>query len=186
MKRPFLLRDTGHLWFLALVIVAVGAGFVVLRGWMVPPSYGAKGPYRADALTQIASAPSVVPADSVCLECHAKVGEERSGSLHKAVRCWHCHGLGTEHVQQARLAAKTEGAKPPPAKPWDGDFQTTIDLFVTKDRATCLVCHESAIGMPEKFKKIVVAQHLEEMGAENSASPDVCFECHGGHDTAAK
>lgn len=186
MSRGSLWQDTAHLWLLGAALVLGGLGFVVLRGWMVPSSYGEKGPYRADALQQIASRPSLVPADSVCLECHAKVGEERAESLHKAVRCWHCHGLGTEHIREARLAAKKEGAKPPPAQPWDGDFQTTIDLFVTKDRRTCLVCHESAIGMPANFKKIVVAQHLEDMGAENAASPDVCFECHAGHDTAAK
>lgn len=186
MKLATLARDTGHLWFLVLLIAVVGAGFVALRGWMIPPSFGERGPYRAAALQEIAAHPSVVPADSECLACHVKVGEERASSLHQAVRCWHCHGLGGEHMKQARLAAQTEGAKPPPALPWDGDFRTTLDLFVTKDRATCLVCHESTVGMPEKFKKIVVAQHLEEMGAENPASRDVCFECHGGHDTAPK
>jgi hypothetical protein len=186
MSRGSLLKDTAHLWLLGSALVVGGLGFIVLRGWMTPASYGEKGPYRAEALQQIAARPSVVPADSVCLECHSKVGEERAESLHKVVRCWHCHGLGTEHVREARLAAKTAGAKPPAAQPWDGDFQTTIDLFVTKDRRTCLVCHESAIGMPANFKKIVVAQHLEDMGAENASSPDVCFECHAGHDTAAK
>ncbi len=113
MSRGSLLKDTAHLWMLGSALVVGGLGFIVLRGWMTPASYGEKGPYRAEALQQIAARPSVVPADSVCLECHSKVGEERAESLHKVVRCWHCHGLGTEHVREARLAAKTAGAKPP-------------------------------------------------------------------------
>jgi hypothetical protein len=39
--------------------------------------------------------------------------------------------------------------------------------------------------MPEDFMKINVAEHLEEMGAEEPESRETCFECHGNHDTAA-
>jgi nitrate reductase cytochrome c-type subunit len=67
------------------------------------------------------------------------------------------------------------------AKPWDGDFFTTLDLFITKDRATCLSCHEKVVGMPANFRSIDVKSHLADQGAENIDSPDVCFECHTGH-----
>ena len=68
--------------------------------------------------------------------------------------------------------------------PPHGDVRAYIDLFITQDRATCLVCHESMVGMPEGFKQINVAEHLEDMGAEEVKGRDVCFECHMGHDTA--
>jgi hypothetical protein len=38
--------------------------------------------------------------------------------------------------------------------------------------------------MPEDFKKTNVAEHLEEMEADEPTSRETCFECHGGHDTA--
>jgi len=126
----------------------------------------------------------MLQADKVCLECHTDVGEERAESLHKAVRCIHCHGLALEHVAVARKAAESADVSVPGAEEWDGDFLTSLDLYVTQDRATCLACHESRVGMPADFQKIVVAEHLEEMGASEPASRETCFECHGGHDTA--
>ncbi|HIF30929.1 MAG: hypothetical protein ABGX22_19935 [Pirellulaceae bacterium] len=176
--------DTRHLWILLVLIAAVGGGFLAVRGRMVPESFGQHGPYRAEALTEIASQPSVFQADSVCHECHQDVQEERAESLHKAVRCTHCHGLGREHVVRARKAAESPGFAIDPAAEWDGSFLTDIDLFTTHDRKTCLVCHEAVVGMPEDFRKINVAEHLEEMEASEPTSREACFECHGGHDTA--
>ncbi|MBT4863883.1 MAG: hypothetical protein HON53_02020 [Planctomycetaceae bacterium] len=177
-------RDSLHLWIVSFLVIAGGSVFVWGRGQLVPETYGEQGPYRAAALEKLASKPSVLVSDSVCLKCHADVGEERAESLHKAVSCNHCHGLGREHVVQAQKAAKTPGLTIDSAKEWDGNFMTHIDLFITQDRATCLVCHESMVGMPEGFKQINVAEHLEDMGAEEVKGRDVCFECHMGHDTA--
>ena len=63
------------------------------------------------------------------------------------------------------------------------NFQTDVDLYITKDRATCLACHQAVVGMPKDFKKINLAQHLEDEGAEEPNSPETCFECHEGHNT---
>lgn len=177
-------RHSGHLWLLLLLIIAGVVGYVAIRGQMVPATYGDQGAYRAAALREIAARPSKWHTDATCLECHQNVTKEREGSLHEAVRCFHCHGGGTKHVEWARVAAKSPGTAIPPAQKWDGNFLTTIDLYLTKDKATCLSCHQEAVGMPEKFKKINLAQHLEEMGASEPNSPDVCAECHKGHNTA--
>lgn len=176
-------RDTGHLWIVFLLIAAGGAAFFLVRGRLVPESYGVTGPYRGAALEEIAARPSTWHSDATCHECHQKVADERADSLHKSVRCFHCHGAGREHVTQARLAAKTPGTKIPPASEWDGDFLTKLDLYVTKDRATCLSCHQEAVGMPASFRKIDVAEHLESMGASEPDSREACFECHQGHNT---
>ncbi|MFQ5730530.1 MAG: hypothetical protein ACE5KM_01115 [Planctomycetaceae bacterium] len=177
-------RDARHLWIMLFLVAGGGAGFLWIRGQMVPETFGQQGPYRAAALDEIAAKPSVLPADAVCLKCHADVGKERAEALHKAVRCFHCHGLGRDHVAQARKAAKSPDIAVAPAGKWDGNFLTPIDLYITKDKATCLVCHEARVGMPEKFKKIDVAAHLKEQEAEEPKSRETCFECHGGHDTA--
>ena len=177
------LRDTRHLLVLLLLIAAGGAGFMYIRGEMIPESYGQIGPYRAAALGEIAARPSGIMADATCLKCHADVGEERAGTLHEAVGCIHCHGLGREHVAEARRAAETSGVEVSPAKKWDGNFLTDIDLYITKDRATCMACHQAVVGMPKDFKKINIAEHLEEQGAEEPTSRETCFECHEGHNT---
>ncbi|MCH8047283.1 MAG: hypothetical protein IID44_26585 [Planctomycetes bacterium] len=194
MKRILtFLRDTRHLLVLLLLIAAGGAGFMHLRGGMIPESFGRIGPYRAAALDEIAARPSVIMADSTCLKCHADVGEERADTLHTAVGCIHCHGLGRQHVAEARRAVDSPDVEISPAKGWDGNFRTDIDLYITKDRATCLACHQKVVGMPKEFKKIKgvprefkwinVDEHLEDEEAEEPESRETCFECHEGHNT---
>jgi nitrate reductase cytochrome c-type subunit len=68
-----------------------------------------------------------------------------------------------------------------PAKAWDKSFVSQIDLFITKDKAICLSCHQRVVGMPSTFRAIDPTKHLEEQGAADVSSPDVCFECHSGH-----
>lgn len=180
------LKHSGHLWILASLLSVVGAVALFARGRLIPATYGEyqTGSYRAAALTELASRPSRWQTDATCLECHQNVAHEREESLHKAVSCFHCHGVGNQHVEQARLAAKTPGTKIEPAQPWDGNFLTKIDLFLTKDKRTCLSCHQGAVGMPANFKKIDEQQHLADMGAVTPDSPEVCSECHKGHNTA--
>ena len=174
-------RSTRHLRILMFLIIVGGAGALLLRSWMVPATYGEPGPYRAAALDEIASHPSVLQSDAVCLKCHTDVQEERAESPHQAVRCMHCHGIGREHVASALKAAESPDHEIPPAEEWDRNFLTHVDLFITQDRATCLSCHEAVVGMPEDFLKIDVAAHLEEQEAEEITSRNVCFECHEGH-----
>lgn len=180
------LRHSAHLWILASILTVIGGVALFARGRLIPETYGVqqKGVYRAAALDDLAARPSRWHSDAACLECHQSVAHEREGSLHEAVSCVHCHGIGDQHVAQARLAAKTPGSKIDPAQKWDGDFLTKIDLFLTKDKRTCLSCHQDAIGMPANFKKISEKQHLADMGAESPDSPEVCSECHKGHNTA--
>lgn len=166
------------------MLAAAGLLGGVVRALLVPRDFGTQGPYRASALAEIAARPSRFPSDASCHACHESVQHERAGKPHEAVRCAHCHGLGTEHVKLALAAKDDPSATVPAATEWDGDFLTKLDLWVTKDRATCLSCHESAVGMPEGFKKIEVEVHLEEQGASEPLSRETCFECHGGHDTA--
>ncbi len=176
-----LLRDTRHLQILAVLILAVGAGAVFLRGQLVPADYGQHGPYRGAALQEESSRPHFLTSDANCLKCHQSVHEERKDSPHTAVRCMHCHGNGHEHMAVAQKAVTAPETKIAPASGWDGNFLTELDLFITKDRAICLSCHQKVVGMPDSFRAIVVDQHLEEQGATDAASPDVCFECHTGH-----
>ena len=180
-RHLLLSRHTRHLRVLLLLIIGGFASVFLIRSQLIPNAYGDRGPYRAGALDEIASQPSQLTSDSSCLKCHTSVQEERAESPHQAVRCMHCHGNGHEHMAAALIAADSPDHPIPPAGEWDGDFHTKMDLFKTQDRATCLSCHTSVVGMPESFRSIDVAQHLAEQGAENVNARNVCFECHSGH-----
>ena len=181
ISRLLLSRHTRHLRILLVLIVVGGAGAFAVRSQMIPEAYGARGPYRSAALEQIASLPTKLTSDTTCLKCHSNVQEERAESPHQAVLCMHCHGNGHAHIAAAIEAAASPGHAIPPAAEWDGDFHSKQDLFITQDRATCLSCHTSVVGMPSGFRSIDVAKHLEEQGAENVNDKNVCFECHTGH-----
>ena len=180
------IRDVRHLLILLGLILAAGTGMQFFRTALVPESFGQLGPYRADALVTIAAQESRFPSDDKCHVCHEDVQEERAESLHAAVSCVHCHGLGQQHIAQAeKLAASPDQNETvSPAQAWDGQFPSAVDLFITQDRTTCLVCHETIVGMPSEFRQIDVTAHLEEQGADEPDSRETCFECHGGHDTA--
>lgn len=177
-------RDLRHLGALAALLATAACGLVAVRTVLRPATYGDVGPYRAAALAENAALPSVFQADAVCHECHTDVQEERSGTLHEAVRCVHCHGRALEHVALARRHRDDPAVDVVPAAAWDGDFLTHQDLFISRDLATCMSCHEAVVGMPASFKKITLAAHLDEQGASDAAARDTCFECHGPHDTA--
>lgn len=184
--RPIFSRDNRHLWILLCLILGGGTVSLVVRNALIPESFGRLGPYRADALGEIAALRSTWQADATCLKCHVEVGEEREGSAHEAVSCAHCHGLGRVHVAQARLAAESKELSIDPAKKWDGDFLTTVDLYIARHRNTCLVCHRYVLGKPDDFLMIDVDEHLADVEPKNPNSPAVCLECHGAHDTTAK
>ena len=172
-------RNTRHQQILIILIVAAGVAFHFVRIRLIPESFGQHGPYRGQALNEIKAKPSVLPSDKDCMRCHEDVGDEREEALHKVVGCWHCHGVGREHIALADAGEVTKDAAE-----WDGNFKTSLDLYITRDRKACLVCHEALVGIPEEFQTINVAEHLEENEAEEPKSRDVCFECHAGHDTA--
>jgi hypothetical protein len=177
--------DSRHLVVLASLLVFGGVAFKLTTRQLVPDTFGDKGPYRAAALEELkAKKHPLIPSDTQCLACHTEVGEERKEALHKEVNCYHCHGYGTEHMAQATKAKETGAEYKSSVQQWDGNFLTKQDLYNTKDRKVCLVCHEHVTGMSEDFSNIVVVDHLKEEEAEHPEKVDVCFECHEGHDTA--
>lgn len=180
-ERFSVIRDTRHLQLLFVLLMAAGVVAFYVRAQFVPKSFGERGPYRAEALDEIASLPHFLSSDASCIQCHQAVHDERKDSPHIAVLCMHCHGNGRQHMAQAIKAKESPELTLDRAKPWDNNFVTSIDLFITKDKAICLSCHQRVVGMPKTFRAIDPDKHLEEQGASDAASPEACFECHSGH-----
>src|SRR6516165_12005968 len=103
------LKDAGHLLRLAAVFAAVFLMFLLVRGLLVPRSFGQYGHYRGAALSEIASRPVTYAGHQACEVCHTDVVELKSKGKHARVACESCHGPLANHaddpasIQPAKL-----------------------------------------------------------------------------------
>ncbi|HUL60623.1 MAG TPA: cytochrome C [Anaeromyxobacteraceae bacterium] len=143
--------------FRAALVLAVATAVVFLgRSLLVPRSYGDYGPYRADNVAEQARvrAPRHGGPAS-CAGCHAKQAEVRAAGSHKTVSCEVCHAPLAVHVDGTAVKGKM---------PVDRSF------------TLCARCHRRIAGRPEKFKQVVLEQHVQ--GPLESGA---CLECHDPH-----
>jgi cytochrome c7-like protein len=130
-------RDIEHV-IRAVALLAGGfAVFVVVRWVLVPADFGVYGFYRAGALADNQAKPMKYAGQTLCLDCHADVGETRKGSRHATINCEACHG------PLARHASGNFDVKPQALNP----------------RLLCLQCHTKSAGKPDFFPQIVPADH---------------------------
>ena len=86
------LKDAGHLFrFLGLFVIAFLL-FWVIRGYVVPKSFGEYGHYRGAAITDIASHPIKFAGHQACEQCHTDEAAAKSKGAHAHVNCEACHG----------------------------------------------------------------------------------------------
>jgi hypothetical protein len=127
-----------HLLRLAALFVIGVALFAGLRWWLVPPSYGRYGPYRADALQQIRSRPISYAGQAACIDCHSDVATARKDNAHAKISCETCHGPLAKHAEDPANPAE----KPDP-------------------RGTCAVCHRPNPAKPSTFKTVNFTEHAD-------------------------
>src|ERR1039457_6311516 len=85
-------KDAGHLFRLASVFLVGGVLFLVLRGFLVPSSFGQYGHYRGAAIKEAEEKSISYAGHQVCEGCHTDVLEVQSKGVHKGVACEACHG----------------------------------------------------------------------------------------------
>lgn len=130
-------QDAGHLFRLASVFLVGGVLFLVLRGVLVPHSFGQYGHYRGNAIAEVAARPVSYASHQVCESCHADILEVKSKGVHKGVACESCHGPLAKHAD--------DPASVQPAK---------LDTAVL-----CARCHEANLAKPKNFPQVVSAEH---------------------------
>lgn len=130
-------NDAEHLVRLILVFAAGIVIFLILRGSLVPRSFGQYGPYRGDALAEIASRPISYAGHQVCETCHSDVAELKVQGKHAHVNCEACHGALAKHADDP---ASVVPVKLEPAK-------------------LCVKCHAANQAKPRGFPQIVAADH---------------------------
>ncbi len=133
LMRPFKLPP--QLMRLVLLTLVIVGTYLVARYFLTPKSFGEFGWYRADALGELASRPTVFAGKKACEECHSDHIEKLAKGEHKNLSCETCHGVAQAHVDNP-------------------DVKLEKLTF-----SHCVRCHEASPSRPKWLKQIKVKEH---------------------------
>jgi hypothetical protein len=71
------LKDAGHLFRFAGLFILAFLLFLVIRHFVVPPSFGQYGHYRGAAIGEIAARPVKFAGHDSCEACHSDVADAK-------------------------------------------------------------------------------------------------------------
>jgi hypothetical protein len=143
-------KDAGHLFRFAGLFVLAFIVFLVVRHFVVPPSFGQYGHYRAAAIGEIASRPVKVAGHDTCEACHSDVADKKSKGKHAHVNCEACHGAQAKHA----------------------DDPSTVKPVLPDTTVLCARCHTASAAKPKGFPQVVPADH------SNGMPCDTCHQPH--------
>jgi len=141
-------KDAGHLIRLAGLFAAGTLLFFVIRGFIVPRSFGEYGHYRGAAIAEIAAHPVKFAGHQTCETCHADVAQTKSGGKHAQVNCEACHGPQAKHADDPSID---------PGKP---------DTAVL-----CVRCHAASAARPKDFPQVDAEQHAAGVPCQTCHQP---------------
>lgn len=151
-----------RLMIMCLAIFIMACTGIFFKQILSPPSFGIYGPYRAEAIKEIAQIPIRHGTNKSCYGCHPYEARLVKNGLHHTISCEFCHGTYADHVEGGRKKAAL------PVK--TGEQITTL----------CLRCHNSEImARPEKvIKTVTLPDHLRDQHVKLSHT---CNQCHHVH-----
>jgi hypothetical protein len=152
------LRHAKHIFRVFLLLMVAVVALVLGRDFLVPPTFGQFGHYRAANVEQQRSFPPRHGGDASCRPCHAAQYDAHAAGPHQNVRCELCHAPVAVHAADGKKIAKMP-------------IRKTADL--------CVLCHERLEARPATHPQIQPKQHVVEQGSEPSA--ESCFDCHDPH-----
>src|SRR3989337_4257752 len=85
-----------YLLGLAIILVII---FLIVRHYLVPPSFGQFGHYRAASLQSAVSQGIKYAGEIACTECHDDIFTLKDKSYHRGVACEVCHSETYAHTQ---------------------------------------------------------------------------------------
>jgi hypothetical protein len=151
-------KDTQHLLRMAFIFLAGTAVFLIVRAFLVPPSFGEYGHYRGDSISEVAASPVSFAGHQTCETCHADILEMKQKGKHVGVNCEACHGPLAKH-------ADDPGTIHPPK----------LDTAVL-----CVRCHEANVAKPAGFPQIQAAEHMPGLTCETCHQPHSPAIASGG------
>jgi uncharacterized CHY-type Zn-finger protein len=137
MSRMRVLKDAGHLFRFAGLFVVAFLVFLLVRGQVVPKSFGEYGHYRGDAIRDIAARPIRFAGHQACETCHTDVQDVKQKGKHAGVNCEACHGPLAKHAADPSVT---------PA---------TLDTAVL-----CVRCHSASAARPMDFGSVQSFSHF--------------------------
>jgi hypothetical protein len=178
------LKDAGHLFRFAGLFVIAFLVFWVIRGYVVPKSFGQYGHYRGAAIGDLAAHPAKFAGHEACETCHSDVADTHAKGAHAHVNCEACHGALYQRLSvpaqpkpnlYERFAALI--VKPVPPDPpilLHADDPVSVIPVKPDTAVLCVRCHAASAAKPRNFPQIVVADHY----------PAPCESCHNPHSPA--
>ena len=142
-------KDAGHLFRLAGVFLCGTLAFLVIRGFLVPKSFGQYGHYRGNVLGEMAARPIHYAGHQTCETCHTDVLDKKKEGRHAHVHCETCHGPLAAHAD--------DPASVQPAK---------LDTAVL-----CARCHEANAAKPKSFPQVATADHSSGLACDTCHQP---------------
>ena len=142
-------KDAGHLFRFAGLFVLAFLVFLVIRGYVVPKSFGEYGHYRAAAIGEIAAHPVKFAGHQACESCHSDEAGTKAKGKHVTVNCEACHGALAAH------AADPTGVVP-----------VKLDTAVL-----CARCHTATAAKPSGFPQVDPAAHSNGIACETCHNP---------------
>lgn len=152
------MRDAAHLFRFAGLFVLAFLLFLLIRGYVVPKSFGQYGHYRGNAIRDIAARPVHFAGHQTCETCHADVLDVKKNGKHAHVNCEACHGPQAKHAN--------DPASVTPAK-----INTTT---------LCVRCHEASAARPKNFPQVASADHSNGLPCETCHQPHSPAMTSGG------
>jgi len=158
------MKHYSHIIRFVVILILVGIGFLLVRSFLVPDSFGIHGTYkygfhRGDSDKEQEDRPALYSGADKCIACHADQAGEIAAGGHKSVICEACHGVWQAHNSQTKSK-------------------------VTKDASVeaCLLCHQKLDARPKDFPQVEsLEKHMQdqEQELENGMT---CLDCHFAHE----
>ena len=150
------MEHSKHIIRAVLLLVMSAVGFVLVRYFAIPETFGDYGHYRAASVQEYRQYPALHGAPGACAECHDEEGETHAEGAHEKVPCETCHAPLGDHIDQS-------GEK-------------FADMPKRRTYELCAWCHQKLVARPKDFPQVVIPDHVTEQGVE--MSEEICLECH--------
>ena len=142
-------KDAGHLFRFAGLFVLAFLLFLVIRGFVVPRSFGKYGHYRGNAISDIAAKPVKFAGHQTCEGCHTDILDVKKAGKHAQVNCEACHGPLAKHA----------------------DDPTSVSPAKLETAVLCARCHTATAAKPKGFPQVDPAEHSSGVPCETCHQP---------------
>jgi hypothetical protein len=121
----------------AMVYITAAILFLIIRSFVVPPTFGEYDWYRGDSVREIMELPPQHANATACKDCHSERYDLWSGGAHSTVSCESCHGPSYAHTKDPII----------------------VSADIDNSREFCGLCHAQNPSRPEGFPQIDMDTH---------------------------